>query len=340
LLRLAGLAVLVPTTVCAADSAHFVVDGRLVVFDGAAAAPVALRGAPGSATPTGKIERAWGALPDGRMIVSLPREAHDGETDCDHDEPLRGRFLLVRPDGAVDAVLPEKVLRAFPSPVGGAVALITQDRQLVVWSDRATTPVAAPGRVSAVGWSPDGRRLALTVYPPDWSQHHVNQARTTAEFLRLQNADIYLADAASGAVLSRLTDDPGTEYGAFFAPDGVTLYYVWLHLTEDEGGLMRLTLDADGGTTATAPPTKLTVAGNDAGETPLGRVGSYCWMADLGHLAFEAGRPDGSGEIWTMAADGSMARMVAPGRFPQVTRGGRLAYQKPDGQPAMLEVQP
>ena len=69
LLRLAGLAVLVPTTVYAADSAHFVVDGRLVAFDGAAAAPVALRAAPGSAAPTDKIERAWGALPDGRVIA-------------------------------------------------------------------------------------------------------------------------------------------------------------------------------------------------------------------------------------------------------------------------------
>jgi len=103
---------------------------------------------------------------------------------------------------------------------------------------------------------------------------------------------------------------------------------------------MRLTLDADGGTSATTPPMKLTVAGNDAGETPLGRVGSYCWTPGLGRLVFEAGRPDGSGEIWTMAADGSMAQMVAPGRFPQLTRGGRLAYQKPDGQPAVLEVQP
>jgi hypothetical protein len=337
----ASLALMTSFVSWGGETAHFVVEGRLVAFDGAAVRKVALSADLRTTIPLSKIERVWGSLPDGRVIVSLPLETPNGSDDpSGRDEPLRGPFLLVRPDGSVDAVLPENVLRAFPSPATGDIALITRERRLLLWSNGATKEVDTPGRVSTAAWSPDGRRLALTVYPSDWSQRRVNEARTTAEFLRLQNADIYLADGATGALLAQLTDSPDTEYGAFFGPDGVTLYYVWLHLTEDQGGLMRLTLDAEGGTTATAAPVKLTVAGNDPGETPLGRVGTYAWTPDRGRMIFEAGRPDGSGEIWTMAADGSSARMAAAGRFPQVTGGGRIAYQKPDGQPALLEVQP
>ncbi|MCX7718898.1 MAG: hypothetical protein N2111_10930 [Candidatus Sumerlaeaceae bacterium] len=337
----ASLVLTTPLICWGSGPAYFVVEGRLAAFDGAATQKFSLIADAGKTIPLSKIERVWGTLPDGRVIVSLPLETANRLDDpSGRDEPLRGPFLLVRPDGSVDAFLPENILRAFPSPATGDIALITRERRLLLWSNGATKEVETPGRVSAAAWSPDGRRLALTVYPPDWSQHRVNEARTTAEFLRLQNADIYLADGATGALLAQLTDSPDTEYGAFFGPDGVTLYYVWLHLTEDQGGLMRLILDADGGTTATGAPVKLTVAGNDPGETPLGRVGTYMWTPDRARLVFEAGRPDGSGEIWTMAGDGSSARMMAAGRFPQVTVGGRIAYQKQDGQPALLEVQP
>jgi Tol biopolymer transport system component len=226
--------------------------------------------------------------------------------------------------------------------VGATVALISAERELSIWRDGRQTTVTAPGRISNVGWSPDGRYLAVSAFPPDWTEGAVSSARTTAEFLRMQNANLHLFDATRMAFVGQLTSDPGTEYGPFFSPDGRSLYYVWLHATEDLGGLMRLDLDRDDGTSASSPARQVTRAGNDPGEIPLGRVGTYLWRRSGAQLVFESGLPDGSGEIWAMAADGRGAARIAAGRKPQAAGDAGVVFLNGKGVPETVvpEVRP
>ena len=285
-------------------------------------------------------------LADGRLVVSLQAGAGalsgvDPDPHCSVDPPGQ-RLVLLRADGTVDADVSDNVLRAFPAPVGGAIAVISPERELSLWRGDGLTTVSAPGRVSHVAWSPDGRRIAVAVYPPDWSQGAVSAATTTADFLRLQDADIHLFDVEGMAFVSRLTSDPGTEYGPFFSPDGKQIYYVWLHATADEGGMMRLDLDRDAGTSASAPAVRLTQAGNDAGETPLPRVGTPLWRSSARQIVFEAGRPDGSGEVWTMTPDGAASTRLAAGRKPQAVGDASVIFLNAESQPEIIlpEVAP
>lgn len=277
----------------------------------------------------------WGALSNGSLVVSLQGEqAHKLAEQQDHhcsDHDTGSAAWLVRADGSLDTLLCDNVLRAYPGPGGAGVALISPERDLSIWKEGEQTTVTAPGKVSNVGWSPDGRYLVASVYPPDWSQGAVSSARTTEDFLRLQNADLYLFDTEKMKFVAQLSSDAGTEYGAFFSPDGASIYYNWLHATEDEAGLMRLDLDEDDPTTATAAAVKLTRAGNDAGEIPLGRVGTHLWDTGAKQLVFESGLPDGSGEIWVMQADGMQPRKLGAGRKPQRGGNGSVIYMATDG---------
>ncbi len=340
-------------------AAGFVLDGQLVVADAATSRVVELSGS-GARSVGGEAERVskyWGALGDGRLLVTLEHsheavagtanavmdavdEAVPGHT-CSTSSPGEAA-VLVNADGSRGAAVCPDVLRAYPAPVGNRIAIISPERDLQLWDDGELTTVTAPGRVSNAGWSPDGQRLVVSVYPPDWSEGAVSSALTTAEFLRLQNADLYLYDVARGEFVSHLTDNPGTEYGAFFSEDGRSLFYIWLHLTEDIGGLMRMELDLDDRTSASTPALQLTQAGEDIGETPLGRVGTYVWTRDNNQLVFEAGRPDGSGVIWAMAANGQAAVAVAAGRTPQRLSDREVIFQDGLGaiQVATPEVQP
>jgi TolB protein len=71
---------------------------------------------------------------------------------------------------------------------------------------------ARAGINGAPAWSPDGRKLALTLSGNNG------------------NLDIYLLDLASQQ-LTRLTDDPGIDTEAAFAPDGSAIYF-----TSDRSG--------------------------------------------------------------------------------------------------------
>jgi TolB protein len=71
---------------------------------------------------------------------------------------------------------------------------------------------ARAGINGAPAWSPDGKKLALTLSGNNG------------------NLDIYLLDLASQA-LTRLTDDPGIDTEASFAPDGSSIYF-----TSDRSG--------------------------------------------------------------------------------------------------------
>jgi TolB protein len=90
-----------------------------------------------------------------------------------------------------------------------------------VRSGKRSMVSARAGINGAPAWSPDGKKLALTLSGNNG------------------NLDIYLLDLGTQA-LSRLTDDPGIDTEAAFTPDGGTLYF-----TSDRSGnpqVYRLTL--------------------------------------------------------------------------------------------------
>ncbi len=319
----------------------FVEDGRLIVYEDNQARdldlkPVSIEGIDHES----RVLEYWGALDPDRFVVSIEgNETRDLAVAEDHhcsDHSPGYPAWIVRRDGSLGSILCTNVLRAYPAPTGNRVALISPERDLSIWHNDVCTTVSAPGKISNAGWAPDGRRLVVSVYPPDWSEGAVSYANTTADFLRLQNADLYLFDAETMEFVRQLTKDPGTEYGAFFSPDGRNLYYHWLHITEDKGGLMRMELDSDNGTAASAPPVQLTQAGNDSGKTPLGRVTTYLWRDNANQLVFEAGRPDGSGEIWTMADNGTSSTFIAPGRKPQALDDRAIVFMGSNGTPEVV----
>lgn len=300
----------------------FVQDGRLIIYEDSQVRDFDLKPVSiDNIEHESRVVEYWGALDSDRFIVTVEgNETRDIVAADDHhcsDHSPGYPAWIVKRDGSLGSILCTNVLRAYPAPAGNRVALISPERDLSIWHNDVCTTVSAPGKISNAGWAPDGRRLVVSVYPPDWSEGAVSYASSTAEFLRLQNADLYLFDAETMQFVRQLTDDPGTEYGAFFSPDGRILYYHWLHITEDKGGLMKMELDQENGTSASTPPVQLTQAGNDPGETPLGRVTTYLWRNNANQLVFEAGRPDGSGEIWSMADDGTSSTFIAPGRKPQ-----------------------
>jgi len=322
----------------------FVKDGRLLIQGSDGPAVIEAHTFRSDVSDLSKpISEFWGALDDDRLLVTIQGDTANHTLTADdhhcssHDHPEEA--WLLNSDGTLDTALSTNTLRAFPGPVGDLVALISPDRDLVLWRDGTATTITAPGRVSNIGWSPDGTRMVASIYPPEWTRGGVSSASTTAEFLRLQNADLYLFDVEKMEFVSQLTSDPGTEYGAFFSPDGNILYYTWLHLTEDKGGLMRLDLDRDNATSASAPAIKLTNAGNDPGEIPLGRVGTYLWRQSGTQLVFESGLPDGSGEIWTMTAQGQASVKLGSGRKPQALNENEIMFMNNSGHPETINPQ-
>jgi hypothetical protein len=324
-----------------AAPAVFVQDGRLLVYENTVTRSVDLKSAaPEDLALDHRASEYWGALDSDRLVVTLEaNHARDMAAAEDHhcsDHSPGQPAWIVQRDGTLGSILCTNVLRAYPAPAGNRVALISPERDLSIWHDDNCTTVSAPGKISNAGWSPDGRHLVVSVFPPDWSEGAVSSASTTADFLRLQNADLYLMDVESGEFVAQLTDDPGTEYGAFYSGDGRSLFYHWLHISEDQGGLMRLDLDRDNGTSASMPAVQLTLAGNDPGETPLGRVTTYLWRNAGEQLVFEAGRPDGSGEIWAMNDEGTSSTRMAAGRKPQALDDRSVVFMGSNGTPQVV----
>ncbi|MBX7247093.1 MAG: hypothetical protein K1X53_16465 [Candidatus Sumerlaeaceae bacterium] len=334
-------AILSATLLCAlvgsagADTAYFVRGNYLTRFDGQDALPLGHQLAGPGSKEAMDFATIWGNFPDGSVLVTLRpnKSAAAADTDtCEH-APEGGAIALIKSDGTLADTVTTNALRAFPCAATGAIALISQDRDLTIWKSGATTRIAAPGRVSNLGWSPDGTKAVLAVYPPDWSVQAVNNARTTAEFLRLQSCNLYLLDATTLVVGEKLTDNDGTNYGPFFSPDGQTLYFTWLHPTENRGGLMRLPLGQPG-----AKPTQITEAGQGPGQAPVARVGTYVWQRGGTELIYETGVPDGSGEIWTIGSAGGPARKLSAGRHPQRLTDTAVAFSDNEGKPVKLDL--
>jgi TolB protein len=124
-----------------------------------------------------------------------------------------------------DGENPRKVLqsdRPLMSPAWSAdgkwLAYVSFERRVSavyvqeVSSGKRSMVSARAGINGAPAWSPDGRKLALTLSGNNG------------------NLDIYLLDLGSQA-LTRLTEDPGIDTEASFAPDGSAIYF-----TSDRSG--------------------------------------------------------------------------------------------------------
>jgi TolB protein len=113
------------------------------------------------------------------------------------------------------------------SPDGEWLAYVSFERRVSAIyvqhrrSGKKTMVSARAGINGAPSYSPDGKKLALTLSGSNG------------------NLDVYLLELASGK-LTRLTDDPGIDTEAVFAPDGSSVYF-----TSDRSGnpqIYRLTL--------------------------------------------------------------------------------------------------
>ena len=100
-------------------------------------------------------------------------------------------------------------------------------------------------------------------------------------------------------------------------------------------GLVRVALD---GEDTSQSAQQITRAGDEPGEIPLGRVGTYLWTRGGSTLIFEAGVPDESGVIWRMGRDGTEASPITAGRHPQPLVDGRVAFLDSKGQPTAITI--
>lgn len=307
--------------------AYFCVNGGLLAFDGTESRSISARQKSGEPL---RIHRYWGTF-HGRPIVTVETSSSK-ETDATADPGAASEakpLAVLDEQGRVESLIANDAVRAFPSPDGLALAYVTADRRCVIRCGDTTTTLSIEGRVSHVAWSPDCTKLAVVVYPEDWSPAAVNNARTTDEFFRLQTSRILLFDAISLAPLATVVENDGTNYNPFFSPDSTELFYIHLDLMDDRGGVRQLAL-ADVGTTTG----KLVIPTGER-AVPLGRVGTYLWHGS--RLIFEAGTPEGGGVLWTVTADGKEARSVASGRYAQKLTDGRIVYLRPDSRPAVLD---
>lgn len=308
--------------------AYFCVNGGLLAFDGTESRSITTRQKGGEPV---RIHRYWGTFlsrPVVTVEASAPREsdAPGASGVACEAKPL----ALLDDQGQVERVLANEVVRAFPSPDGLALAYVTADRRCLIRRRDTTTTLSIEGRVSHVAWSPDCTKLAVVVYPEDWSPTAVNNARTTDDFFRLQTSRILLFDVISLAPLATVVENDGTNYNPFFSSDSTELFYIHLDLMDDRGGVRKLAL-ADVGTT-----TGELVIPTGERAVPLGRVGTYLWLGS--RLIFEAGTPEGGGVLWTVTPDGKDARSLATGRYAQKLTDGRIVYLRTDSRPAVLEL--
>jgi len=208
---------------------------------------------------------------------------------------LESRFPLMSPSWSPDGQWLAYV--SFETKHSGVYV------QLVRSGERRQVSARA-GVNGAPEWSPDGRKLALTLGGGGG------------------NPDIYILDLASQE-LTRLTDDPAIDTEPVWAPDGHSLYF-----TSDRAGSAQIyRIAAQSG----AHPTRITFGGSYNARPRVSPDGSQLAMVTLDNGVYRIAVQD--------LASGT-ARVLSHGRLDEspsfAPNGATLIYSERDGERGVL----
>jgi len=144
-----------------------------------------------------------------------------------------------------------------------------------VSSGKRSMVSARAGINGAPAWSPDGKKLALTLSGNNG------------------NLDIYLLDLASQA-LTRITDDPGIDTEAAFSPDGSAVYF-----TSDRSGSPQVYRQGIGGAER---PKRITFTGSYNARPRVSPDGKQLAVLTLDNGAYRIAIQDlGSGTVQVLS---------------------------------------
>jgi hypothetical protein len=225
------------------------------------------------------------------------------------------RYKLILSDGASEHILlaSERAITSLAlSPNGNSLAYVSfENGESAIYVQDLNTGSrrllsADRGINASPSWSPDGRRLALT--------------------LGSTNIDVWVLDVEKGA-LTRITDDPGEDKEAVWTPDGLSLYF-----TSERSGtpqVYRVEIRAP------KSPQRITLASEYAAHPGLSPDGSQLVMTSLrdGHywLAVQNLVTGETRAVCTVERD-TAARFGPNGKM--------LVYSEPSGSHTVIVVTP